>query len=501
MTDLGIGKDIVYLDGDQLAMDQIPNLAAGAPVKVSEDVVSQIKESRAAVEKAAASGTPVYGVNTGFGYFSNTTIDHDGLKQLQLNIIRSHASGWGNPLSEEESRLAMVFRLNVLAKGHTGVRLELIQALEDLINSGITPIIPEYGSVGASGDLAPLAHLALPLVGEGEVMYRGTRQPAAEALAAAGLTPIELQEKEGLSLVNGTQVMLAVGSLALSRAIKLLNWAGRAVALSYEGLEARPTPLHPELHELRGQVGQIASAAAIRQELEGSRLYSGIDHPRLQDPYSLRCAPQIMGPTSDALDYCQTIIERELNAATDNPLVLSDGTIISGGNFHGQAIALPFDFAGMAVAELGNVSERRLELLLNPHMSKLPAFLSSDEGLCSGYMAAQYLAGSLVNANKGFANPASTDSIPGNVGIEDFVSMGMTSARKLRTIVENVEVIVTIELLAAAQAVDLRGITPEQLGEGSRATYEAVRAVTPMLVEDRVIAIEIEKTHKSIFNR
>ncbi len=486
--------NILPLDGKHLTLDQLSCLADGARVSISEEAKKRIHSSRAAVETAVEKREPTYGVNSGFGYFANTAIDCDSLKQLQVNILRSHASGWGTPLSKREARLAMVLRLNVLAKGYTGVRLELCEALETLINSGATPVIPEHGSVGASGDLAPLAHLALPLIGEGELVYEGRRAPSKEILEQLGLPPVELKEKEGLSLVNGTQIMLAVGSLALTHGLNLLDWSDKCAALSFEGLEGRPTVLTRQLHLLRGQKGQLCTAERIMAELEGSRLHHLSEYPRLQDPYSLRCAPQVHGASRDALEYARSIIERELNAATDNPLVLDNGEIVSGGNFHGQPLAMALDIAAIALAELGNVSERRLELLLNPNQSKLPAFLSPNEGLCSGYMAAQYLSASLVNANKGLANPACTDSIPGNVGIEDHVSMGMTSARKLRTLVENLQTILTVELLTASQAIDLRGVQASQLGSGTKTSFELVREKTPTLTADRILSEEIEQT-------
>lgn len=489
---------LLELDGNSLTLENAVRIAKGAPVGISENAKNKLQISREFVEKQIKSDAVVYGVTTGFGFYAKEKISSKDLLQLQKNLLRSHAAGYGTPLSIPESRLALALRLNVLLKGYTGVRLILCEKLLSLIEKDVYPIIPEYGSVGASGDLAPLAHLALTLIGEGEVYYRGKIMPASKALKTANITPLTLHPKEGLSLINGTQIMLAVGGLALSEGLNLLKFSNVLTALSYEGMNASLDPLNAHLHEVRGQVGQIFIAKEILKALKGSYLH---DRKRkrhlLQDPYSLRCSPQIHGPSYDALQYAQTIIERELNAATDNPLVfVEEELIISGGNFHGQALAMAFDIASIALAELGSVSERRLELLLNPHLSGLPAFLSPDEGLCSGYMAAQYLSASLVNENKLLANPTCTDSIPGNVGIEDHVSMGMTSARKLKKIVSNLKVILAIELVAAAQAIDLRGCTP--LGESTGKLFRDLRKKLPPLTKDRIIADDFQKAIKII---
>lgn len=485
---------MIILDGDNLTMEKAAAIAAGADVSIAASAKNRIQNSRAFVTDVLKAGKPIYGVNTGFGFFANQAIDKSQLEQLQLNLIKSHAAGYGAPLSIPETRLAMALRLNVLVKGYTGVRYELCQALLNLIKADIYPVIPEYGSVGASGDLAPLAHLALPLIGLGEVFYKGKRMAAAQALKAAKLKPIKLAEKEGLGLVNGTQIMLSVGGLSLHAAQQLLVNADKIAALTFEAWEGNPAALNPLIHDLRGQTGQIQSAKSILKELKGSYLFDPKrKHHHLQDPYSLRCAPQIHGPSYDAINYAMQIVERELNAGTDNPLVFPDEReILSGGNFHGQALALAFDFAAMAVAEIGNVSERRLELLLNPAMSRLPAFLSPKDGLHSGYMAVQYLSASLVNENKVLANPACTDSIPGNVGIEDHVSMGMTSARKLKKIVHNTRAILAIEMLAAGQAIDLRKATGK-LGKGTKKTYDLLRTHVPPLTEDRIVSDDVQK--------
>ncbi len=483
----------VLINGQSLTLDKMVAIAEGAEIVLSPFVKKKIEAGAAYVKKVVKQSKPVYGVNTGFGFFANERISKRDLKKLQLNLIKSHAAGYGKPLTIPETRLAMALRLNVLVKGYTGVRLDLCRALFALIKANIFPIIPEYGSVGASGDLAPLAHLALPLVGLGLVQYRGDVIPAIEALEDAGLSPIELSEKEGLGLVNGTQIMLAVGGLALAQARKVLQKADKITALTFEAMQASVDPLNPLIHELRQHPGQVASAHAILAELEGSYLLNPTTpHLRVQDPYSLRCAPQIHGPSRDAVAYACHVVEVEANAATDNPLVFAEERkILSGGNFHGQPLALAYDIAAMGLAEIGNISERRLELMLNPNISQLPAFLSPHEGLQSGYMASQYLSASLVNEDKILANPACTDSIPGNVGIEDHVSMGMTSARKLKHIVENISAILSIEMLAAAQAVDLREMSP--LGYGTSKTYQKLRASVPTLKKDRIVSEDIAK--------
>lgn len=481
----------IILDGESLTLSHIEPLAAGATVSLDFSVKKKIEASSALVQRLGAGNIPVYGVNTGFGYFANKPIAFKQLEKLQHNLVVSHAAGWGDPLPLEEARLMQVLRLNVFAKGLTGIRYSLCQRLLQHIQEDLIPWIPQYGSVGASGDLVPLAHLALPLIGLGCVYFENTWQETAHALDKIGLKPFKLKAKEGLGLVNGTQAMLAIGSLALVRALKLIQQADQIAALTYEALDAHISPLDPLLHTSRGHKGQKDSAAAIMAELIGSSLFHpSRPHPRIQDPYSLRCAPQVHGASRDALLYACSVAQIELNAATDNPLVFSkEGKIISGGNFHGQPLAIAFDVAAIALSEIGNISERRLEALLNPHISRLPAFLSPNEGIESGYMALQYLSASLVNANKLLANPSSTDSIPSNVGIEDHVSMGMTAARKLRSIVSNIKGTLAAELLAATQALDCRKIKPQ--GKGTKITYETLRNLLPPLTADRIIASDM----------
>ncbi len=481
----------IELDGGALTLDQAEQISQGAIITIHPDARALVEQSYHYVQKKAHGGQPVYGLNTGFGYFANERISPEKLKKLQTNILLSHASGYGQPLSQTATRLSMALRLNVLLLGSTGVSPALCDALANLINAEISPIIPEFGSVGASGDLAPLAHLALPLIGEGMVFYRGEAMEAGEALKKAGLKPIELAEKEGLGLINGTQVMLAIGSLALAKAKRVIRMSHAVTALTFEAMKASLDPLHPNLHSSRGHLGQMIVAHEILSRLEGSFLHEK-SHKRLrvQDSYSIRCSPQVHGASLDALNYAIQIVEIELGGATDNPLVYpEEDLILSGGNFHGQPLAFAFDFAAIALSEMGNISDRRIELMLNPHMSHLPAFLSPDEGICSGYMAVQYLTASLVNECKLLAHPSSTDSIPGNVGIEDHVSMGMTSARKLDKIVHHCRAILAAEMVVAAQAVDMRQLEP--LGSGTKPLYQALRKAVPFLSDDRMIADDI----------
>jgi len=489
---------VIELDGCSLTLEKAVRIAYGEKIKISPQAKKRVKAGRDYIRKVACQDASVYGVNTGFGFLANHRISDQDLKKLQYNILKSHASGYGPPLSTEETRLSMALRLNLFLRGVTGVTMELIELLARLLNKEIYPIIPSYGSVGASGDLAPLAHLALPLIGIGDVIYQGKTVSAKTALKKEGVKPHSLQEKEGLGLINGTPIMLAVGAIALYEAKLIIDRSIKICALTYEGMKANLSFLDEEIHRLRGQKGQIDVAKALRQQLSGSKLFGKKMEPlRLQDPYSIRCAPQVIGASMDAVDYAVRITEIELNAATDNPLVFPDkDKVISCGNFHGQPLALAFDFAAMALSEVGNISDRRIELLLNPFMSQLPPFLTPHEGVCSGYMAAQYLASSIVNECKLLANPSSTDSIPGNVGIEDFVSMGMTSARKLKKIQELLGTILAVEWISAAQAVDLRN--GGKLGKGSKQTYEGIRSAVPFLDEDRVVAKDVEKAVKQL---
>lgn len=481
-----INLKTITLNGQSLTLEDAYHIAAGAPVAIDEKCVENIVRSRFLVEELARGETPVYGVNTGVGWFAGKKIPLERQKILQRNMVISHAGGMGKPLDIPEIRLAMALRLNVFTKGYTGVRPILCKTLCDMINAGVYPFIPEIGSLGASGDLIPLSHIALGMLGEGLVFYKDNLIEAKIAFKEAGITPVELDSKEGLALINGTQIMLSVGSLTLLEACSICRRADLVTALTYEALVAQIDPLNPLIHRLRNHLFQIESAENILSALKGSYLFDeAIKHPRVQDPYSLRCAPQVHGASRNVIAYALDVCANELNAATDNPLVdIEHKKILSGGNFHGQPLAIAFDSACMGIAELANISERRIEALLNPHISGLTAFLAKDEGVDSGYMVTQYLAGSFVNENKVLSHPACTDSIPGNVGIEDHVSMGMTSARKLKAVLNNTRQVLGIEAIVAAQAIDVRQVS--RLGKGTKILYDIIRKEVPKLENDRI---------------
>jgi histidine ammonia-lyase len=483
----------VSVTGVDLSIDGVWVVAVdGVRADLSGDARATIERSRAVVEAAARHGH-TYGVNTGFGRFVSSEIPDELTRELQLRLLRSHACGVGDPYPPEVVRAAMLLRANALAKGYSGARLETVELLLECLNRGVLPYVPGRGSVGASGDLAPLAHLALPLVGEGEAWFEGRRLPGAEALAAAGLAPIELEAKEGLSLVNGTQFMAATGALAVARARRLVKTADISCALSLEALQGSTTAFLPQIHEARGLAGQIASAANVLQLLDGSAINEAHRWcDKVQDAYSLRCASQVHGASRDLLGYVEATVSTELNAATDNPLVLVDEErLVSNGNFHGQPLAFALDALAMAVSELANIAERRVERLVNPTLSEgLPPFLTVDGGLNSGFMIPQYVAASLVSENKSLCHPASVDSIPTSAGQEDHVSMGNASGLKAWQVLANAERVLAIELLAAAQAVEF--LAPLQPGVGGRAARDAVRALSPRLGDDRPLAGDIE---------
>jgi histidine ammonia-lyase len=489
----------VLLDGESLRLAAVAAVARdAAPVALASRARDRVEASRGVVEQALAEGRVIYGVTTGFGKLSDVRIPLDQIGRLQLNLVRSHASGVGEPLSEEEVRAALLVRANSLACGYSGVRPVVVEALIELLNRRVHPVIPSRGSVGASGDLAPSAHAALVLIGEGEAVYRGERLAGGEALRRAGLAPVDLAAKEGLSLLNGTHFMAAVGGLALSRARTLVDSADVAGALSLEVLLGTPAASDPRIHDVRPHPGQQVSARNVRRLLESSPIVeSHRGCGRLQDAYSLRCIPQVHGAVRDAVAHGCAVVERELNSATDNPLVFSDGgEILSGGNFHGAPLAYAFDYAGIALADLASIAERRLERLVNPDLSGLPAFLIREAGLSSGFMILQVMAASLVSENKVLAHPASVDSIPTSANKEDHVSMGMTSALKLRAIVDNVELVLAAELVAAAQAADLR--EPLQPAPGTRAAYELVRRRVPRLDTDRELSPDVQAVARMV---
>jgi histidine ammonia-lyase len=492
----------VLLNGDDLTIDDVWSVAVDrTPASLSDEGRSRMAAARELVDRAASesSGEHTYGINTGFGRFVSKAIPPELSEELQLRLLRSHACGVGDPYPDEVVRAAMVLRANALAKGFSGARVETVELLLDCLNKGVLPVVPSRGSVGASGDLAPLAHLALPLVGEGSASYDGEVLPGADALGRAGLEPVRLQAKEGLSLVNGTQFMGAVGALGLVRAGRIAKTADIACALSVEALQGSSVSFMPEIHALRPLAGQTASAANVLRLLEGSAINAAHRWcDKVQDAYSLRCAPQVHGASRDLLAYVEHTVSVEVNAATDNPLVLVDkGELVSNGNFHGQPVALALDSMALAVAEFASISERRVERLVNPSLSDgLPAFLTHDGGLNSGFMIPQYVAAALVSENKVLCHPASVDSIPTSAGQEDHVSMGNAAGLKCWTVLANVEGALAIELLAGAQGVEF--LAPLEPGAGARAAHDFVRSVSPTVMEDRTLAPDIERVATTI---
>ena len=487
-------KDIVILTGEDLTLYDIHIVCChDVPVALSEEAKERILTSRKTVDDLVAEGKTVYGITTGFGKFSDVCISQDECKLLQKNLIITHAVGAGEPFSREASRGIMLLRVNNLAKGYSGARLEVVQTLVEMLNRGVTPVIPQKGSLGASGDLAPLSHMVLPMLGLGEAQYQGKRLPGAEAMALAGIPTVELVAKEGLALINGTQAMTSTGCLTLFDSLELMEMANIAAALSFEAHQGVVDALDERVHTIRAHWGQLETARMLRKLLEGSRNVTRQGQIRVQDRYSLRCTPQVHGASWDALEYVKGRVETEMNSVTDNPIIFSDTREgISGGNFHGQPMALAFDFLGIALAELANISERRIESLVNPSISGLPAFLVENGGLNSGFMIVQYTAAALVSENKVLAHPASVDSIPSSGNQEDHVSMGTIAARKAGEIMGNLRRVIAMELMCACQAIDLRS-GKDGLGIGTRAAYEAVRSVCPMLKEDRPLYEDINK--------
>jgi histidine ammonia-lyase len=489
------------LTGDDLALADVWAVAVlGEPVALADSARGRMAAAREIVEQATHGAQEhTYGVNTGFGRFVSRAIPEELTEELQLRLLRSHACGVGEPYPDEIVRAAMLLRANALAKGYSGARVATVELLVECLNRGVLPHVPSRGSVGASGDLAPLAHLALPLIGEGEARVEGRSLPGAEALAEVGLEPVRLQAKEGLSLVNGTQFMAAFGSLGAVRAQRLAKTADIACALSLEALQGSRTSFLPQVHALRPLKGQADSAANVLQLLEDSAINEAHRWcDKVQDAYSLRCAPQVHGASRDLLDYVASTVATELNAATDNPLVLvEDELLVSNGNFHGQPLAFALDALAMAVAELANIAERRVERLVNPSLSGgLPAFLTGDGGLNSGFMIPQYVAASLVSENKVLAHPAGVDSIPTSAGQEDHVSMGNASGLKAWQVLANAERVLGIELLAGAQGVEF--LAPLQPGRGASAAREFVRDLSPRLRDDRPLGGDIESVADAI---
>jgi len=488
------------LDGQPLTLAEIEAVSfAGCLLAVAPAALTRMAASRALIEEILAAGQTVYGVNTGFGKLADVRIAPENLAQLQTNVVRSHAGGVGQPLSVGESRAMLLLRANVLAKGFSGCRPALVELLVAMVNAGVSPVIPEKGSVGASGDLAPLAHLALVVIGEGEAFYRGERMAGGEALRRAGLQPMTLAAKEGLALLNGTQAMTAVGALAVARARRVVRLADLAGAMSLEALMGTPAAFDPRIHQARPHAGQIASAEHLVRLLADSEIREAHrEHDsRVQDAYCLRCMPQVHGAVRGVLEHVAGVLEIEAGSATDNPLVFPDAdakshkdSVLSGGNFHGAPLAYAFDYVALALTDLAGITERRIDRLLNPDINEgLPAFLSPDAGLSSGFMMAQIVAAALINECQVLSHPSSTGSIPTSGGKEDHVSMGMTGALKLRQIVEDAERVVGIELMCAAQGLEFR--RPLKPGREIARAAEAVRAVVPRLEQDRVLAPDI----------
>lgn len=490
-----VGRTFVEIDGASLTLEQTAAVADGAHVTLAAGARSRISRARNFVEEIVARGEVVYGINTGFGALADVSIPHEKLRELQVNLVRSHSCGVGEPLPERAVRAMMLQRANVLSKGYSGCRVEIIETLLAMLNARVHPVIPSRGSVGASGDLAPLAHLALVVIGEGEAVYQAERMSGADALAAAGISAATLEAKEGLALLNGTQAMTAVGGLALLDAERLAAAADVAGAMSLEALKGTPVAFDHKIHAVRPHPGQIASARRLRELIEGSEIREshrdhGVD-PRVQDAYAIRCMPQVHGAVRDSLAHARRILEIEINSATDNPLIFPEvGEVLSGGNFHGEPIALTLDYAAIAIADLGTISERRVERLVNPDLSGLPAFLTPNPGMNSGMMIAQVVAVSLIAENNVLAHPASVTNLPTSGNKEDHVSMGMTSALKFAQIVKNVEMILAIELMCAAQGLEF--VKPLKPGPRLAEAYSRVRKVVPSIERDTPLSGYIE---------
>jgi len=489
------------LSGKPLSLERIADVAYnGEPVQIADSARARILASRKVIDDIIARDTVVYGVNTGFGKLADVRIPRAEIGALQLNLVRSHACGIGSPLSEPEVRAMMLLRANVLALGFSGIRLKVIQLLCEMLNGRVHPIVPEKGSVGASGDLAPLAHLALSLIGEGEAFFDGKRMESGEALKRAKLKSVQLEAKEGLALLNGTQAMHAVGGLSILRAKRLANIADVAGAMTLEGLRDTPAAFDPRLHDARPHPGQKTVAAHLNSLLQGSEIRESHrkNDPRVQDAYSVRCIPQVHGAVRGVLAHCEQILEVESASATDNPLVFVEtGDVISGGNFHGAPLALSFDYAAIALTDLMSISERRVDRLVNPDKSEgLPAFLARNPGVESGFMIAHVAAASLLNEARVLAHPASTDNVTTSGGKEDHVSMGMTSALKLRSILDFAENLFAIELLAGAEALEYR--RPLRAGKGVERAFELVRQVASRLTGDRSLSGDIARLAEKI---
>lgn len=503
-----------WIDGENLSLEDVVRVASNPPrevqVGIAEGARTTIRRGRRCIEEALASGKVHYGINTGFGAFKDKIISADQVKDLQRNIVVSHSVGVGPAFDQETVRAAILIRANTLAKGHSGVRLELVEALIELLNHGVYPLLPCQGSLGASGDLAPLAHMALVLIGEGEAIHQGEKLSGDEALRRASLKPLELEAKEGLALTNGTAVSCAVGCLTTWQAENLSQVADVAGCLSLEALHGTPDAFDEAIHKLRPHPRQVECASYLRRLIEGSTFLRAYSPHNVQDAYTLRCIPQVHGAIRDAILYARWVLEIELNSVTDNPVLVFDDDggyrCLSGGNFHGEPVALAMDYLKMALTELGSMSERRLTRLTDEASNRntLPAFLTENGGLHSGFMLAQYTAASLASENKVLVHPASADTIPTSANTEDHVSNSTTAARQAWTIMENVERILAIELFSAAQAIDFRrkALGPEaRLGRGTAPVYDLIRQNVPFLDRDSVMYPHMEKVRQLVRQR
>ena len=498
----------VIIDGRSLTVEEVIRVARfEEEVEISEKAMADVKKARDYVEKKLEEGSIIYGLTTGFGKFSDTFISKEETVELQRNLIISHACSMGDPLSKEVVRGIILLRCNALARGNSGIRPDTLKTLIYMLNRGVHPIIPEKGSLGASGDLAPLSHMVLTLIGEGKAEYKGSIMSSKEAMSKANIPIVELAAKEGLALINGTQVMTAIGTIVLWDSMKVAKVADIAAAMTMEALNGITKAFDEKVHQVRGHKGQIDVAKNMRSLLEGSKNALQVNPRKVQDPYSLRCIPQIHGATRDAISYAYEAVSKEINAVTDNPIIFPDhDEVISGGNFHGQPMALAFDFLKIAIAELDNVSERRSERLINPQLSEgLAPFLTKSGGVCSGFMIAQYSAASMVSENKIYAHPACVDSIPSSGNQEDHVSMGTTAARTSALILDNVQKVLGIELFSASQAIWLRGEEKgidqtKSLSNGTRAAYEFIRKTVKPIEQDVVMYDELVKFDLMIKN-
>ncbi|WMJ84240.1 histidine ammonia-lyase [Oscillospiraceae bacterium LTW-04] len=490
----------IVLTGQNLTLEEVALVCRqDAPVVLSEAAKQSIIASREVVDQIIKEGRVVYGVTTGFGKFSDVVISSEASKLLQKNLIITHAVGAGEPFPREVVRGMLLLRINNIAKGYSGPRMEVVETMVDMLNKGVTPVVPQKGSLGASGDLAPLSHMVLPMIGLGKAEYKGEILDGAEAMNRAGIPTIELSAKEGLALINGTQAMTASGALTVYDALELLKVADVAAALSFEAQNGIIDALDSRIHAIRPHQGQIDTARIVSQLLQDSKNTTRQGQIRVQDAYSLRCVPQVHGASKDAINFVKNKLDIEMNSVTDNPIILKDTMeVISGGNFHGQPMAIPFDYLGMAISEIANISERRLERLVNPALSGLPAFLTKHGGVNSGFMIVQYSAASLVSENKVLAHPASVDSIPSSANQEDHVSMGTTAARKACEILNNTRRVLAMEIMCACQAIDLRG--NKGMGVGTQPAYETIRALVAPLEEDRPLYGDIDQCENAIID-